>query len=46
MDYGVSIPPICCGPFQSARCIKDLLPVSTLGDVQHFLHRLAQVISL
>jgi hypothetical protein len=42
---GVGIPPICCGPFQPARCIKDLLSVSTLSDVQHFLHCLNPVIS-
>jgi hypothetical protein len=33
MSYGVSIPPICSGSFQSARSIQDLLPVSTLDDV-------------
>jgi hypothetical protein len=46
MGCGVSIPPICSGPFQSASSIKNLLPVSTLDDVQHFLHHLDPVISL
>jgi hypothetical protein len=33
MSYGVSIPPICSSSFQSARSIKELLPISTLDDV-------------
>jgi hypothetical protein len=32
MGCGVSILPICSGPFQSTRCIKDLLLVSTLDN--------------
>jgi hypothetical protein len=46
MICGVSIPPSYSGFFQSARSIEDLLPVSTLDDVQHLLHHLDPVISL
>jgi hypothetical protein len=46
MSCGVSIPLICGGSFQSAQSIKNLLPISTLDDVQHLLHRLDPVISL
>jgi hypothetical protein len=46
MGCGVSIPPICSGPFQSASSIKGLLPVSTLDDVQHLLHRLDPVVGV
>jgi hypothetical protein len=50
VDSGVSsaicIPLIRSGAGKATRCIEYFLPVSTLGYVEHLVHRLQPVISL
>jgi hypothetical protein len=45
MSSTVRIPPVSSGASKATRCIEDLLLVSALGNVEHFLHCLQLIIS-
>jgi hypothetical protein len=46
MGRTVGVPPVGTGASEATRCVKNLLPISTLSNVEHFIHCLQPVIGL